>query len=250
MLRKHPELDPGVLTKVVMSDLDKMSAVDILKMDMKIQYPSLKTKDSAIVELLEEKFGSLQDVDLEDGSVESIKIQMAVQDAVTKFTALKGEIELPDTEAVETAKTEKLQSLTNEWKPFAESLPSKLDKVTLETKDSEGKIVPLLEYGIDDKFREVVKSKIDDIAQSQAKQGKEFTPEMQDALVGAWKKFYLISNLPKIIESHVGDVVSKMTMEQFQAAHNPSPKPKLGEAPEDGSPLDESMDAIEKDIMK
>jgi hypothetical protein len=249
MLKKHPKLDPGVLTNIVQSDLSKMSAIDILKMDMKIQYPTLKAQDSSLIELIEDKFGITVDgFDINDGSTESLKVQMAVADAMTKFEGLQTDIKLPDTEAIEKEKTEKMTSLEGEWKSFVDGLPAKLDKVVLEAKDDKGKTIPFLEYEIDDKFREAVKSKIDEIVKSQAEKGIEFSQEKQDALVKGWKQYYFYQNLPEIIQDHVGKVVSGLTLEQFQNYHNPSTKPK-GEAPEGGEEIDESMEAINADIM-
>lgn len=249
MLLKHPDLDPNVLTSIVQSDLDKMSPVDVLRMKMKIAYPELQAKDSQLNELIEEQYGiSIDGFDPEDGSLPAIKIKMAVADAKKEFDGLQADISVPDMESIEKERTEKIDALSNEWKPFVSDLPAKLDKVAVMTKDKDGKEVPLLEYEIDDGFKESVRSKIESIVESQAERGVVFSQEQQDALVDGWKKYYLYANLPQIITNHVDGVVSEMNEEDFQNRHNPSQRPDV-EKPEDGSEVDLSMQSIEADIM-
>ena len=160
---------------------------------------------------------------------------------------LKSGIEIPDVAKIEAEKQQKIDSLAQQWKPFVTALPGKMDKVRLETKNDKGETVPLLEYDIDDKFREAVKSKMEEIVKSQANRGVEFNQETQEALVESWKQWYFLNNLPAIIENHIGTLVSKMSYEEFQKYHNPSQRPS-GEAPGVGE-IDESMEAIEHDIM-
>ena len=249
MLKKHPDLDPTILTSIVLSDLNKLSPIDVLKMQKRISYPDIQPTDSQLTELIEEEFGiTATDFDIEDGSKEAIKVKMAVADAKKGFQALQADIEVPNMENIEKEKNEKIAALSEQWKPFTSGIANKLDKVELTAKDADGKDVPVLEYEIDDKFKTAIESKAEQIAMAQAKAGREFTQEMQDALVNSWKQYYLMANLAKIILKNRHDTISNMSAEEFQTYSNPSLRVDT-ERPEGGQQQGADMAAIEAQIM-
>lgn len=249
LIKKYPDYDPTILTSIVLADPEKLSHIDILKMAMRVDYPDVKATDTQLNDLIEERFNiSIDGYDPNEATTENLKVQMAVKDALKKFNALKADIKLPEQTDYEAKRVEQIKSLSDQWKPFVSNLDQHLDKVVIMGEEN-GKKVPLVEFGIDREFKNLVKSKVDDIVKSQAEAGYEFNSERQGALVNAYKQLYLINNLPKILQAHTNDVVLKMTLEQFKERHNPSQPPDPDRKPDEGKPENDFMKRVKEDIM-
>jgi hypothetical protein len=94
LLEKYPDKDPDVLRQVVMADVSKMSDLDVLVKNQKIDLPNLSESD--IKAVLLDKYGIDPETKPEEwSSISKAKIAIDAQGARANIKALTTGIELP-----------------------------------------------------------------------------------------------------------------------------------------------------------
>jgi hypothetical protein len=94
LLAKYPDKDPFTLQQIVMADVSKMSDLDVLVKEKKIDLPGLSEKD--IKEALLDQYGIDPEVKPEEwSSIVKTKIAIAAQSARANIKSLTNGIELP-----------------------------------------------------------------------------------------------------------------------------------------------------------
>jgi hypothetical protein len=96
LLEKYPDKDPETLRQIVMSDVDKLSDIDVLVKSQKINHPRLSESD--IKAVLYKKHGIDPDTKPEEwDSIARTEIAMDAETARANIKALTSGIELPKT---------------------------------------------------------------------------------------------------------------------------------------------------------
>ncbi len=156
--------DLNFINKVIKSDFDKMTALEVLTIKEKIDNPELS--DADIKELLEEKY-DLQKPDdyedLEDFEQEKIDKKIRIKTANLNKQAkavkeelnnLKNSIDIPD---FETVSETKLNSIVEGWKPkFSELSKASKDIRVKVTVNGVNKEIVIKPKDIDEQYRKVV----------------------------------------------------------------------------------------------
>jgi hypothetical protein len=220
LLKAHPDLDPAVLSRVVLKDLDKMNPVDLLAMKLRLKDGDIYTTEKEAREAVLAEYEIDEDTSLDElDPLKRNKIKKAAKDARIEMDALKAEVKLPSKEAI-TAQRKALQDATAaQWTPFVTQLPEQLKTIKLLAKDGTVEF----EYPVEASFTESLSKAQDKIIEDMARKGYEFTAEKQQDVVAQFTNFYIAKNFDKIARAYAKDLVSKMDQAQFEAIHNPRP---------------------------
>jgi len=120
LLAKYPDKDPTHLTELVMSDTSKMSDLDLLAKEKKVNHPNLKIEDIKLAIL--DELGVDEDTPKEEWStLVNTKLQMRADDARANIKTMTTGIELPKVETpeeVELNASEALAKRTEQAAPF------------------------------------------------------------------------------------------------------------------------------------
>lgn len=229
LLKKHPELDPSVLSKVVSSDIEKLSPLDAIKLNMQIQDADIYRNEKEVIEAIEDEFQieELSEKTLDEiPSLERNKILKKAKEAKKYFKTLQDGIELPkevDTEAIQKEKQQKAETIKENWKPWLQNeLPKELKEIKI-SKTVEGKENVLHTFDIDKKFVDQIISNVENTASLLGEKGSEFSDKNKAELVKSVRDLYILNNLHSIVKSHAEEVVTNMSEEEFKKYNHPRP---------------------------
>ena len=239
ILKANPDLNESIINRIVTSNLDEMSELDVLKLN-----ESLTTKgaydDSLIEDVIKDRYGL--DVDKEDLDEQGLK-KLRVKEFSMKRDAEKAlgeikkmlDVEIPEfkdptvlAQERDAESKKKFDESKAQWSIYTDKFVKELDKLSIEYQ-TDGKEKSTFDFAYDDDFKAVLKDKLPQIA---AQTGRDVNNEQDVAyLTEQIHKDYLWINRSAVIKSAVEDVITKMTKEQFDKFHNTS-QPKSTESPQ------------------
>ena len=226
LLEKYPDKDPETLRQIVMSDVSKMSDLDVLVKNQKINLPNFTESD--IKSALLDKYGIDPETKPEEwSSIAKVKMGIDAQEARTNIKTLTNGIELP-----KAATQEERDRIANEnlQKRITESEPLKKEFLQFDKFK-----IGDFEYDTPADF----KSKLPDMFDAFFIQaGQEATKENLQAAVELRDAMFLHQNFEKIKE-----VISKGAQTEIQkkldeALNNTKP-PNTATATDVGAPTDQ-----------
>lgn len=191
LIDKYPDKDPETLRQIVMADLGKMSDLEVLVKNQKIDLPQLSEADIELA--LKDQYGIDPDSpSTEWSSIAKTKIAIAAQSARANIKGLTQGIELPKAvtkEERDQAQQVALQKRIQETAPVKEEF-TRFDKF----KDAR---IEGFEYEVPNDY----KSKLGDMFQAMAVDaGMEMTPENKEAIFELRDALLVKDQLPKIWE--------------------------------------------------
>lgn len=214
LIDKYPDKDPDVLRQIVMADLGKMSDLEVLVKNQKIDLPQLSEADIELA--LKDQYGIDPDTPpTEWSSIAKTKIAIAAQSARANIKSLTTGIELPKTVTTEErqqAQQVALQKRLQETAPLKESF-TKFDKF----KDAR---IEGFEYEVPGDF----KSKLGDMFQAMfIDAGMEATPENLESITTLRDAMLLHQEFPKLRELIFKEGQVSVQRKLDQELHNDTP---------------------------
>ena len=202
LVTKHPDKDANLLTELAMADTTKMSDIDILTKERKVNYPnrSLETIKTAILsELGIDPTTPPEEWD----SVAVARLEMKADDARLNIKNLTTGIELP---RVETPEEKQSRTEAELSKRIEQSAPYRADYSKFDT----FKIDEDLEYTVPDDF----KAQLGDMFDAFVNAGNELTPENIQIIKGLRDATFFDSHKKDILAAMRKDVETKYKAEQ------------------------------------
>lgn len=249
LLISHPDYDPATLSRVVNSDLEKLSPIEVLRLKIQLQDGDIYKTTQEVDEAIEDEY----DVELTDGfdEIESRKKNKILKNAKMarkEFLELKQGVKLPEKVDYDKQKQEAFDKSKDQWSPFfKEDFIKALGKIEFTTKTKDGKVEKVFEFKVDEGYHKSINEKIDGIIETIAKRNVEFTKEGKQAIIKEFKDYYLKNNILKIMDAYANDKITQMDEEQFKKLQNPKPVSKK-EAPESKTSAEKSKEKAEKEI--
>lgn len=239
ILKANPDLNESMVNRLVTSNLDEMSELDVLKLN-EVLTTRGAYDESLLLDVINDRYGL--DVDKEDLDEQGLK-KLRVKEYSMKKDAIKAreemkkllEVEIPEfkdptvlAQEKDADAKKKFDESKAQWSIYTDKFVKELDKLSIEYQ-TDGKEKSMFDFAYDDDFKAVLKEKLPIIA---AQSGRDVNNEKDVAyLTEQIHKDYLWINRSAVIKSAVEDVITKMTKEQFDKFHNTS-KPKDTEAPQ------------------
>ena len=233
LVAKFPDRDPDVLASVAMSDIDKMSDIDVLAKERKMR--GSKSSLDNIKAVIIKELGVEADQSPEEwDSLVNTELEMKATDARERIKTLLKDIELPKTVTLEEREAQKATILENKKKqsePFKEIF-KKFDLY----KNGEFEFVPPDEF----------KSKLEDVFTGMFIDNDLDLNEDNLATAELIKKALFVEEyLPKMLETHEKQIKAKMKEEQDALLNNDTP-PNTATATDTGTQEDPSRPGISK----
>ena len=211
LVAKYPDRDPDVLASVAMSDIDKMSDIDVLAKERKMR--GSKSSLDNIKAVIIKELGVEADQSPEEwDSLVNTELEMKATDARERIKTLLKDIELPKTvtkEEREAQATQLLEDKKKQAEPFKEIF-KKFDLY----KNGEFEFVPPDEF----------KSKLADVFTGMFIDNNLDLNEENLATAELIKKALFVEEyLPKMLEVHEKQIKAKMKEEQDKLLNNDTP---------------------------
>ena len=225
LLAKYPDKDPYTLQEIVMSDVSKMSDIDVLVKAQKINHPNIAENDLRAA--IYKKNGIDPDIKPEDwDSVTRAELAMSADDARATLKTLTSGIEFPKAATKEQRDADAAQALQ---KRIQATDPLKTEFTTFD-KFKKGSI----DYDVPADF----KTKLPDMFQAMfIDAGLEPTPENKATAMELRDMTFLYQNIDKIIEVKVKEGQTEIQKKLDEALNNTKP-PNTATATDNGSPQD------------
>jgi len=211
LLAKYPDKDPFALQEIVMADVDKMSDIDVLVKNQKINHPRLAESD--IKAALYKKHGIDPDAKPEEwDSVTRAELTMDADDARANIKALTGGIDLPKAVTREEREQQATQAMQRR---IQETEPLKADFLAFDKFK-----IGDLEYDPPSDF----KSKLPDMFQAMfIDAGMEPTKENLQTAIELRDSTFLYQNFDKIKEVIVKQAQVEIQKKLDEALNNTTP---------------------------
>jgi len=209
LLAKYPDKDKDLLTEAVMSDVDKMSDLDVVAKERKLRYPQLR--DAKAVILHDLGIDSTQDPKEWDSLVTD-RLTMMAGDARASIKQLSVGIEFPKIKTAEEVQKEATEALAKRTELAAphKTQFSQFDKV---------KVRDDLEYTVPDDFKSTLPNMFD----AYFKAGLEPTPENIEILNDIREATFFTAHKDKIYEAMYKDCETKLKKKQDEENGNTAP---------------------------
>lgn len=222
LVAKYPDRDPDVLASVAMSDLDKMSDLDVLARERKIR-GSKSSLDNIKAVIMKELGIDPEQNPEEWDSLINTEIEMKATDARERINTMLKDIELPKVvtkEEREALATRTLEDKRKQATPFKEIF-TKFDVY----KNGDFEFTPPDEF----------KSKLGDVFDSFfIDSGLEINESNLATAEMIKKALFVEEYLPKMLEVHEKQVQAKLKEEQDKLLHNDTP-PNTATATDQGA---------------
>jgi hypothetical protein len=220
----RPDLDPTALTTIMSADVSKLSSLEVLALQVKLNNPGAVDGpgQATAKDFVYDKF----DLDPDDidgmSPMQKSKMDIAANEARKEFSKLSSDIEVPDVAGLTAKRQEEITKATEAWTPVVkDELVKGLDSITFTAKGQDGKTEEVFKFNISDDYKAAILDATDKTIADLASKGIEVNDQTKKAIVKAWKDQYVLMNLPKIMQSYTNDKVAKMTQETFDKYHNP-----------------------------
>ena len=254
LMKKFPDYDPAVLSQIVGIDMSKLSDVQVLTYELKLEHGAAVDQPGKVSsqDILNDKYGI--DPDDEEGPSVLAKGKMEIDAnlARKKLLGLSKEVEIPNMDEIQAKKQEAIESATKAWGPvIKDELAKSLNKVTFTQRGPDGKFEEFFSFEIDQKYRDAIASKADAIVKDLSVRGVEITDQVKAGIFRSFQDRYVLDNLPKILKSHTSKAVAEMDEKTFAEIHNPDKdkKSKSTEKKEKTS-AEKSKEEAETEIEK
>jgi hypothetical protein len=227
LLAKYPDKDPYTLQEIVMSDVSKMSDIDVLVKAQKINHPNIAESD--LKAAIYKKNGIDPDIKPEEwDSVTRAELAMSADDARATLKTLTSGIEFPKAVTKEQRDADAATALQ---KRIQATDPLKTEFTTFDKfKIEKGNI----DYDVPADF----KAKLPDMFQAMfIDAGLEPTPENKATAMELRDMTFLYQNIDKIIEVKVKEGQTEIQKKLDEALNNTTP-PNTATATDLGSPQD------------
>ena len=211
LVAKYPDRDPDILANIAMSDIDKMSDLEVLAKERKMR--GSKSSLDNIKAVIVKELGIDPDIKPEEwDSLVTTEVEMKATDARDRIKTLLKDIELPKTvtkEEREASQAKFLEEKTRAIEPIKEVF-KKFDTY----KNGE------FEFTVDDEF----KSQLGEIFDSMfIKGGLEVNDENIATAELLKKALFVEQYLPKMLEVKEKEVLAKLKEEQDKLLNNDEP---------------------------
>lgn len=253
--KQRPDLDPVSLGKVVTKDFKDSDPRDILKLQMKLNFPDLN--ESEVETYLAEKYGtedfstSTELKELE--TLSQTKIKIDAREALKEFTTLKDGVQVPEAIDIDaylskkkTDTKESIEKAQQAWEPLVKTIPEMLDKIVI---TEGGK--PVFEFNIEDSYRKQVSDSIGDVKQYLIDNGVEPNAENVRIAAEQLKENYMNQpeNRLKIMKAYATQMVVNRELELKKEFNNPSgSNTKQNSKVPDKTTEEQEYDAVMADI--
>lgn len=255
LLRKYPDYDPSVITKIINADVSKLSPFESLKLKTLLEDGDIYKSERDVEEMIADKY----DIDISEqfSDLESLKRNKILKDAKEAnkvFSNLKaGDGEeskldiLADREAKQKERDESYRKLKDDWKPLIEKIPDQISDLNLSIKDEDGEEHNFV-FKVEDDFKGKIKSNIDSIVDGKSKLGVEASTENTAKLIGELTDVYTKINLNKIIQAAVTFGSTLKGEKIIKEKDNPKP-PKRDDEPPEKLTVDQEKENAIKDQL-
>ena len=211
LVAKYPDRDPDILANIAMSDIDKMSDLEVLAKERKMR--GSKSSLDNIKAVIVKELGIDPDIKPEEwDSLVTTEVEMKATDARDRIKTLLKDIELPKTvtkEEREASQAKFLEEKTRAIEPIKEVF-KKFDTY----KNGE------FEFTVDDEF----KSQLGEIFDSMfVKGGLEVNDENIATAELLKKALFVEQYLPKMLDVKEKEVLAKLKAEQEKLLNNDEP---------------------------
>jgi hypothetical protein len=222
---KFPDKDENALREIAMGDVSKMSDLQVLVKNQKIDLPNLSESDIELA--LKDKYGIDPDTKPEEwSSIAKTKIAIDAQGARANIKTLTSGIEFPKAVTKEQRDADAATALQ---KRVQETEPLKAEFTSFD-KFKKGDI----DYDVPADF----KTKLPDMFQAMfIDAGLEPTPENKATAMELRDMTFLYQNIDKIIEVKVKEGQTEIQKKLDEALNNTKP-PNTATATDEGSPQD------------
>jgi len=225
LIAKHPDLDPDILSSVAISDLDKMTDIEVIAKERMINVKGLTFDEARLAKLADFGIDSETNPEEWDG-VAKARIKIAAAEARERVKSLLGGIEVPkpiSAEEIEAKRTKALEEKVKATAPIKEIF-TKFDTY----KNGEFEFTPPDEF----------KSKLGDIWNGFFIDGGLEVNEENISTAELIKEALFVKEyLPKMLEVHEKTIRAKLKEEQDALLHNDMP-PNTATATDQGDSVD------------
>jgi hypothetical protein len=226
--KQRPDLDPIALGQVMTKDLAGSDPRDILKLQMKLNFPDLSSDE--VEAYLAEKYGTedfsttteLKELE----TLSQTKIKIDSKEALKEFNTLKDGVKVPEAIDVDAYLSNKkketkesLEKASTLWEPLVKTIPDALDKVTFA---EGGKTI--FEYNIEESYRKSISDGIGGVKDYLVSQNIEPTAENCKIAINQLKENYMNApeNRLKIMNAYATKKANERELELKKEFNNPT----------------------------
>lgn len=226
ILQKYgQEVNPSALNKIVSSDFDNMSDLEVLTLAKQITNPNLIGGEAGARELVLDSLGLDSDTDLNDlGTLERNKLADQAASARREIGKLR-DIEVPEVRDLDAARQEaqqqheqKVEELKGKWADASDKMLNSFENFNVYDTDKDGNRQELFSFKVDDNFKsEARNALVDMMANNEVGVSDETIQEAKQYL----QDVYLRKNFSKMIKAYGEDVAAKITEQKDKETDNP-----------------------------
>jgi hypothetical protein len=229
MLKKYPDKDVALMTRISSLDIDKADNFDLLVLNEMLKNPSIEGGEAGAQEMLASKYG----VDLTQDRKEWERLarnQIGTDgnQVRSEFKAFqKVDPELPiDVEKVKSdllaRENAKIETKKSEWKPLMDKALSDFKELPIFDQDEKGDLKEIYKYQVE-YSEEDKKSIAEDMINYLAYTGQDVNEKSIKNSLDLIKGRYLLSQLPKIMKSYGLQIATQKDEEWHQKVNNDNP---------------------------
>ena len=228
MLKKYPDKDVTLMTKISTLDIDKTDNFDLLVLNEMLQNPSIEGGEAGARELLASEFG----IDVDDKSswdtLTKNKISKEANKVKTEFKTLqKVEPQLPiDVEKMKSElisrENAKIEQVKQEWSPLMDKALQDFKELTIFDTDEKGDLKEIYKYQVEytDEDRKAIKQ---DMVNYLAYTGQQINEKSVKDSLDMIKGRFALQQLPKMMKSYGQQIATQKDDEWHQKVNNTNP---------------------------
>jgi hypothetical protein len=228
MLKKYPDKDVTLMTKISTLDIDKTDNFDLLVLNEMLQNPSIEGGEAGARELLASEFG----IDVDDKSswdtLTKNKISKEANKVKTEFKNLqKVEPQLPiDVEKMKSElisrENAKIEQVKQEWSPLMDKALQDFKELTIFDTDEKGDLKEFYKYQVEytDEDRKAIKQ---DMVNYLAYTGQQINEKSVKDSLDMIKGRFALQQLPKMMKSYGQQIATQKDDEWHQKVNNTNP---------------------------
>lgn len=223
IIKKHPEYDPSIVTRAVLTDADKLSPEDAIKMQMLLEDSDIFSNDDEVLGVLEHEFNFSKESGVDEMETQDkVRFLKKAKEARKFLSSLKEGIEVPDAKNIAEDRQKQYDESLSKWKPALKDFENKIDPPKISYENNEGKEAEFV-FDFDEDFKKALSTIKEKAIEFAARSGKdpekadEFAAELADRA----KETFIANNLQKISEAFMNHRISEMSEEQIRELHNP-----------------------------
>jgi hypothetical protein len=228
MLKKYPDKDVTLMTKISTLDIDKTDNFDLLVLNEMLQNPNIEGGEAGARELLASEFG----IDVDDKSswdtLTKNKISKEANKVKTEFKNLqKVEPQLPiDVEKMKSElisrENAKIEQVKQEWSPLMDKALQDFKELTIFDTDEKGDLKEIYKYQVEytDEDRKAIKQ---DMVNYLAYTGQQVNEKTVKDSLDMIKGKFALQQLPKMMKSYGLSIATQKDDEWHQKVNNTNP---------------------------